>query len=81
MFCQFCVFQFQERGASLAAGGREAGGDFVSGRVQNFAVVTPQLSQDHSRTDKIIPGRICRSPWLLVAGMSVSYRNTNHSWR
>jgi hypothetical protein len=44
VFCQFCVFQFKERGASLAAGGREAGGDFVSVRVQNFAMATLQLS-------------------------------------
>jgi hypothetical protein len=44
VFCQFCVCQFEERMTSLAAGGREAGGDFVSDCVQDFAVVTPQLS-------------------------------------
>jgi hypothetical protein len=37
--------------AFLAAGGGEAGGDFVSDCVQGFAMATPQFSQDHSRTD------------------------------
>jgi hypothetical protein len=36
--------QFEERVASLAAGGCEAGGDFVSDCVQGFPVATPQFS-------------------------------------
>jgi hypothetical protein len=36
--------QFEKRLTSLAAGGREAGSDFVSDCVQDFAVATPQLS-------------------------------------
>jgi hypothetical protein len=68
------VRQFEKRVTSLAAGGREAGGDFVSDCVQDFAVATPQFSQDHTRTDLTLA-------WLFVAGMSGSFRNRNHSWR
>jgi hypothetical protein len=52
--------QFEKRVTSLAAGGGEAGGDFVSDCVQDCAVATPLFSQDHARTELTF-GAVVRS--------------------
>ena len=68
----------------MAAGGREAGGDLVSDCVQEFPVATPQLSQDHTRTDLSLSVVICgrnvgvvQKQKPLVAVMSQVFRQAS----